>query len=163
MSWTICKSLAHYFILITMPPPHCSSFLRAECSSCRPTNSVKALKVKKKYVNATDCCSVVHSCPKLVEFTYLTLNGVFRAPRPDSWTWAPQSTAKAAFREDYKFRKQTQNTGNMRAVPRGACTCRVNTLKSVCCHLTAPCGTASRRASPLHVLSERTLSHWQSV
>jgi len=29
---------------ITMPVPHHSSFLQARCPSCRPTNSVKALK-----------------------------------------------------------------------------------------------------------------------
>ena len=28
----------------TMPAPHYSSFLQAECPSCRPTNSVKELK-----------------------------------------------------------------------------------------------------------------------
>jgi len=28
-----------------MPAPHRSSFLQARCPSCRPTNSVKALKV----------------------------------------------------------------------------------------------------------------------
>ena len=30
---------------ITMPVPHHSVFLQAECPSCHPTNSVKALKV----------------------------------------------------------------------------------------------------------------------
>jgi len=40
----ICKS-ASRSRQITMPVPHHSSFLQAGCPSCRPTNSVKALKV----------------------------------------------------------------------------------------------------------------------
>jgi len=32
---------------ITMPAPH-HSFLQAGCPSCRPTNSIKALKAKEK-------------------------------------------------------------------------------------------------------------------
>ena len=43
ISWTICKS-APRFRQITTPAPHHSSFLQAGCCSCRPTNSVKALK-----------------------------------------------------------------------------------------------------------------------
>ena len=41
ISWAICKS-APRCRQITMPVPH--SFLQAGCPSCRPTNSVKALK-----------------------------------------------------------------------------------------------------------------------
>ena len=41
--WTICKS-APRSRQITTPAPHHSSFLQAGCPSCRPTNSVKALK-----------------------------------------------------------------------------------------------------------------------
>ena len=43
ISWTICKS-ASRSRQITTPAPHHSAFLRAGCPSCRPTNSVKALK-----------------------------------------------------------------------------------------------------------------------
>jgi len=43
ISWAICKS-APRSRLITMPAPNHSSFLQAGCPSCRPTNSVKALK-----------------------------------------------------------------------------------------------------------------------
>ena len=43
ISWGICKS-ASRSRQITMPAPHHSSFLQAGCPSCRPTNSVKALK-----------------------------------------------------------------------------------------------------------------------
>ena len=45
ISWAICKS-APRSRQITMPVPHHSVFLRAGCPSCRPTNSVKALKAK---------------------------------------------------------------------------------------------------------------------
>ena len=55
----ICKS-AHRSRQITTPAPHHSVFLQAGCPSCRPTNSVKALKADSKtamvwnYENA-DC------------------------------------------------------------------------------------------------------------
>ena len=42
ISWAICKS-AHRSRQITMPAPT-AQFLQAGCPSCRPTNSVKALK-----------------------------------------------------------------------------------------------------------------------
>jgi len=41
--WAICKS-ALSSRQITTPAPHHSVFLQARCPSCRPTNSVKALK-----------------------------------------------------------------------------------------------------------------------
>jgi len=44
ISWVICKS-APRSRQITMPAPHHSVYLQAGCPSCRPTNSVKALKV----------------------------------------------------------------------------------------------------------------------
>jgi len=43
ISWAICKS-APGSRQITTPARHHSSFLQAGCPSCRPTNSVKALK-----------------------------------------------------------------------------------------------------------------------
>ena len=43
ISWAICKS-ATRSRQITMPAPHHSVFLQAGCPSCRPTNSIKALK-----------------------------------------------------------------------------------------------------------------------
>ena len=43
ISWVICKS-APRSRQITTPALHYSSFLQAGCPSCRPTNSVKALK-----------------------------------------------------------------------------------------------------------------------
>ena len=48
ISWDICKS-APRFRQITMPVPHRSSFLRTGCPSCRPTNSVKALKARTRH------------------------------------------------------------------------------------------------------------------
>ena len=52
--WAICKS-APRTRQTTMPEPHRSVFLHAGCPSCRPTNSVKALKalvlrMQRKYV-----------------------------------------------------------------------------------------------------------------
>ena len=43
--WAICKS-ASRSRQITTPVPHHSVFLQAGCPSCRPTNSIKALKAK---------------------------------------------------------------------------------------------------------------------
>ena len=45
ISWAICKS-APCSRQITTPAPHHSDFLQAGCPSCRPTNSIKALKAK---------------------------------------------------------------------------------------------------------------------
>ena len=42
ISWAICKSAPRS--RITTPAPHHSVFLQAGCSSCRPNNSVKAMK-----------------------------------------------------------------------------------------------------------------------
>jgi len=42
ISWAICKSAPHSR-QITMPAPTLV-FLQARCPSCRPTNSIKALK-----------------------------------------------------------------------------------------------------------------------
>jgi len=46
--WTICKS-APRSRQITTPAPHHSVFLQAGCPSCRPTNSVKALKASPNH------------------------------------------------------------------------------------------------------------------
>ena len=48
----ICKS-ASRSRQITTPVPHHSSFLQAGCPSCRPTNSVKALKALAKTCHLT--------------------------------------------------------------------------------------------------------------
>jgi len=53
ISWTICMS-APRSRQITTPAPHHSDFLQAGCPSCRPTNSVKAVNVQKKYMKKTD-------------------------------------------------------------------------------------------------------------
>jgi len=45
--WAICKS-APCSRQITTPAPHRAVFLQAGCPSCRPTNSVKALKAIKQ-------------------------------------------------------------------------------------------------------------------
>ena len=56
----ICKS-APRSRQITMPAPHHSVFLQAGCPSCRPTNSVKALKANVKALKAL---GVPHVCWK---------------------------------------------------------------------------------------------------
>ena len=56
ISWAICKS-APCSRQITTPATHCSVFLQVGCLSCRPTNSVKALKalaLKANVDSATD-------------------------------------------------------------------------------------------------------------
>ena len=54
ISWAICKS-ASRSRQITMPVPQHSSFLQAGCPSCRPTNSVKALKA-----SCVNLCYISH-------------------------------------------------------------------------------------------------------
>ena len=44
ISWAICKSAPCSRQITTPVPHHC--FLQAGCPSCRPTNSVKALKAR---------------------------------------------------------------------------------------------------------------------
>jgi len=46
ISWTVCN--LHLAPDTTTPAPHHSVFLQAGCPSCRPTNSVKALKASQK-------------------------------------------------------------------------------------------------------------------
>ena len=48
ISWATCKS-APRSRQITTPVPHHSVFLQAGCPSCRPTNSVKALKAQQRH------------------------------------------------------------------------------------------------------------------
>jgi len=43
ISWAVCKC-AHRPRQVTMPASHHSVFLQTGCPSCRPANSVKALK-----------------------------------------------------------------------------------------------------------------------
>ena len=76
ISWAICKS-APRSRQITTPAPHHSVFLQAGCPSCRPTNSVKALKALlclrslakiRFYDNAVNVCTenmnLVHFCAR---------------------------------------------------------------------------------------------------
>jgi len=44
INWAICKSASH-----SRQYPTTQVFLQAECRSCRPTNSVKALKANERY------------------------------------------------------------------------------------------------------------------
>ena len=86
-SWDICKSAPNSRQIIT-PVPHCSVFLQAGCPSCRPTNSVKALKATprktQKYTN-------VKSLTKIGEGTFLAgsppppRHAVFRQSSSAAW------------------------------------------------------------------------------
>ena len=59
ISWAACKS-APRSRQMTMPAPHHSVFLQVGCPSCRPTNSVKALKAHLSPIaNDTSVCSAV--------------------------------------------------------------------------------------------------------
>ena len=57
ISWAICKSAPHS-TRITTAAPHHSVFLQAGCPSCRPTNSVKALK------------TILFACEHYSQFTH---------------------------------------------------------------------------------------------
>jgi len=76
ISWAICKS-ALRSRQITTPAPHHSVFLQAGRPSCRPTNSVKALKMYRLNVNRcfTSKCpyltSVKQECHTVIAFCLL--------------------------------------------------------------------------------------------
>ena len=53
ISWAICMS-APRSRQLTTPAPHYSAFLQAGCPSCRPTNSVKALKAVNNDTHCTE-------------------------------------------------------------------------------------------------------------
>jgi len=62
----ICKS-APCSRQITTPAPHRSVFLQAGCPSCRPTNSVKALKGNVSYFQSDE--KVLHFSSSVVIFS----------------------------------------------------------------------------------------------
>ena len=70
ISWAIWKS-ASRSRQITMPVPHHSSFLQAGCPSCRPTNSVKALKALK--LNTHKCIVFVFGAAVTPEESYFCI------------------------------------------------------------------------------------------
>ena len=65
ISWAICKS-APCSWQITTPASHHSVFLQAGCPSCRTTNSIKALKGRRRYVqcnkNRPTCENYIPDC-----------------------------------------------------------------------------------------------------
>ena len=71
ISWAICKS-ASRSRQITTPAPYYSSFLQAGCPSCRPTNSVKALKAQSIHVTWQKFSSIFIPLPiQLIELEAL--------------------------------------------------------------------------------------------
>ena len=78
ISWAICKS-APCSRQITTPASHHSVFLQAGCSSCRPTNSVKALKANS--TNNTQVLASNLTNPVVFLFSYETLSADHIRPR----------------------------------------------------------------------------------
>ena len=70
ISWAICKS-APRSRQITTPAPHHSVFWQAGCPSCRPTNSVKALKAIHSFILSLFC---LHLRSRLRWLTILAVN-----------------------------------------------------------------------------------------
>ena len=66
ISWAICKS-APRSRQITTPAPHHSVFLQAGCASCRPTNSVKALKTVHRQTDRLTVAQQQRSGDNLVD------------------------------------------------------------------------------------------------
>ena len=66
ISWVICKS-APCSRQITTPAPHHSVFLPVGCLSCRPTNSVKALKAIATYFAH---CRIFQQCAYRISFPH---------------------------------------------------------------------------------------------
>ena len=90
ISWAVCKS-APRSRQITMSAPHYSQvFLQAGCPSCRPTNSVKALKALSvtswSYIETAKCFSrflarVFFTCCMQLVPTVVRLSARFRLTR----------------------------------------------------------------------------------
>ena len=85
ISWTICKSFAPHSRQITTSVPHHSVFLQVGCLSCRPTNSVKALKaimlhckINKKYKCTGSCHSISEKVSSNSIFKILRLSHILR-------------------------------------------------------------------------------------
>ena len=77
ISCAICKSAPHSR-QITMPAPHHSVYLQAGCPSCRPTNSIKALKAQCVVMNSRiiftifyKTCSLSGFCTWLSEIPFV--------------------------------------------------------------------------------------------
>ena len=99
--WAICKS-APRSRQITTPAPHRSVFLQAGCPSCRPTNSVKALKAgllgsdKQKPINrainqltclpATNGCKVINSQKQSGFWPTLSVYSIY-CKTCEFWNW----------------------------------------------------------------------------
>ena len=85
ISCAICKSASHS-IQIFLPATHRSVFLQAGCPSCRPTNSVKALKAQPLfYPISVPCCETTtpemsfrNSSPFMVRFRCWVLRSVWK-------------------------------------------------------------------------------------
>ena len=83
ISWAICKT-APRSRQITTPAPHHSVFLQAGCPSCRPTNSVKALKgeaLKGDYHIMNSKCQIV-SCMKQQPEGFMQTESPWSNPSP---------------------------------------------------------------------------------
>ena len=87
ITWAICKS-APRSRQITMPALHYSSFLQAGCPSCRPTNSVKALKAMYGFLNAPKYLLLKFSCLRgILALATLSAYGVkHRCGLAKAWT-----------------------------------------------------------------------------
>ena len=73
ISCAICKS-AHRSRQITTPEPHHSVFLQAGCPSCRPTNSVKALKTLTAIHNLSDIQRVYKTLRWLIKTVFTKIH-----------------------------------------------------------------------------------------
>jgi len=127
ISWAICKSASRPR-QITMPAPT-TQFLQAQCPSCYPTNSVKALKAISKIqqwpfaVSSNIACPTVGAddCAITIKFTRRTesdhnttlkchslkwgcKNGMLHTLPPDSFT--RRTVARCLLERDNRTRSQ---------------------------------------------------------
>jgi len=77
ISWAICKS-APRSRQITTPAPHHSVFLQTGCPSCRPTNSVKALKGIWQWWAYTPLWMLLYIVSNCCLSLYLNISGCLR-------------------------------------------------------------------------------------
>ena len=103
ISWTICKSAPHSRQITHTSTP-LLSFLQAGCPSCRPTNSVKALKAQLS-LNQQQAKVYTHTHPFNGPFSRTTRVGRyqkgktnldFTEARDSEWQWHQLGICKSA-------------------------------------------------------------------
>ena len=126
ISWDICKS-APRSRQITTPAPHYSSFLQAGCPSCRPTNSIKAVKAIQ--FTHTRLTALFPGLPEWASTRKVKTNLDFTEARASEWQWHQLGICKSAPRSR---QNNHANTSPLSFLQAGCPSCRpTNSVKAL--------------------------------